>query len=162
MNCDVYIPTGGHYCKCHGSHRPTACPHFTRWQKVKAFGAWFRFAAIAACLVVLIWLAVGCQTLGVKADQFPDGMGAQCDKARTEAVSWYRSKYRQEPAIRPVKVMLTDNPPQGNGGITRGSGGGYVIELWRNQKPFYGSLVHEMRHCLCLASGKGGGEDAVK
>ena len=105
---------------------------------------------------------MGRKTQGVKADEFPAQMAGQCVKARAEAVKWYKARYRSEPVIRPVKVMLTDKPPQNKGGITRGSGGGYVIELWRNQRPFYGSLTHEFRHTLCLASGKGGGEGAVE
>lgn len=35
---------------------------------------------------------------------------------------------------------------------------GYRIEIWRDQRPFDGSLVHEFLHTLKMDNGHGAGE----
>ena len=111
--------------------------------------------SIAFCLT-------GCHTVGVKEDSFPPPITAQCHKARADAVVHYRKVWKEEPYVgRPVKVLITQEPPQGYGAITRGSGRGYIIEIWKSQNPFFGSLVHEFGHTLKLQNGKGGGEEGL-
>ena len=110
-----------------------------------------------AALLILGLLLAGCATNGVKQDDFPAGV--PCVQARNDAIANYRNQWHEEPKIPAVKVLITDYPPEGMGGITKGSGSGYIIELWRDQNPFYGSLVHEFGHTLKAANGKGMGED---
>lgn len=111
-----------------------------------------------ACILAL----TGCRTMGVHEDIFPPELSAQCDRARADAINWYVKTYGSYPRVKPVEVRLTDDPPQGWGGFTQGCGEGFRVFMWRHQPAFYGSLVHEFRHTLCLASGKSGGEGAVK
>ena len=108
----------------------------------------------AALLALLV--CSGCQTHGVKSDDFPAGV--PCVQARADAVAWYRATRHQEPSIRPTRVIVTEKPPQGQGGLTSGSGDGFLIQIWREQYPFYGSLVHEFKHTMpgCLS------EEAVR
>ena len=116
---------------------------------------------VGMCL--LVWVAMslcGCATNGVTSDSFPAGV--PCVQARAEAVRWYVDRYHAQPVVPPVRVIITENPPQGAGGLCRGSGSGYVIELWRKQNPFYGSLVHEFRHSLVLKNRGDHSEGAVQ
>ena len=117
-----------------------------------------RLMAVAVMVVALlaVLLPAGCATNGVKVDSFPDGV--PCVQARNEAMQWYRHTRHQEPAIRPTRVIVTPDPPDGYGGVTSGSGGGFLIRIWKDQYPFYGSLVHEFRHTMpnCLS------EEAVR
>jgi hypothetical protein len=109
-----------------------------------------------AALLFAALLCDGCATNGVKQDNFPAGV--PCVQARADAVNWYRATRHQEPTIRPTRVIVTPDPPDGYGGVTSGSGGGFLIRIWKDQNPFYGSLAHEFRHTMpgCLS------EEAVR
>lgn len=108
-------------------------------------------------MAVLLFLC-GCRTNGVRQDTLPPEVSAQCIKARAEAVRNYTAHYGAPARIPPVQVVIVERPPMGKGAITSGAGAGYRIEIWRGQKPFYGSMVHEFEHTLRQGNGKGSGE----
>lgn len=103
---------------------------------------------------VLLW-GTGCVTNGIKSDSFPPDIANQCRSARGDAIRNYTGHYGSPSHIPPVEVIVTAIPPNGQGAITSGSGNGYRIEIWRDQYPFYGSLVHEFEHTLKQGNGKG-------
>ena len=89
--CDTYKPTGGHYCKCHGAHRPCNCPHWPPWYKrvmpwlclsLLALTAWFMalvrrlvrsfpLPMVVACAVLAAMAPAlaGCNSSLVKVDR---------------------------------------------------------------------------------------------
>ena len=101
---------------------------------------------VLAVVVAVVLTFAGCATNGVKRDDFPAGV--PCVQARNDAIQWYRATRHKDPVIRPVRVLITQAPPDGQGGLTSGSGGGFLIRLWKDQYPFYGSLVHEFKHTM--------------
>ncbi len=121
--------------------------------------------AVAGAITVAILLTVtlcGCRTNGVRADAFPAEIAGECMVARSSAVRWYAGKHKAQPSIPPVEVIVSAVPPRGHGAITEGAGAGYRITIWRDQRPFLGSLEHEFRHVLTGANGNGMSEEAVK
>lgn len=109
-----------------------------------------------ALLLVAGLLFFGCRTNGVLEDSFPQGIKAE--EARAQAVKNYTAHYGTPGRMPLVKVFLSDVPPAGHGAYTQSSGKGYRIVIWKDQTPFYGSLVHEFEHALKMANGKGGKE----
>lgn len=117
------------------------------------------FCMIVLAAMVGALISGGCATTrGVTADDFPLDIAGQCHKARAEALNNYTRHYGAPANIPPVNVVVTSAPPMGQGAITSGAGKGYRIEIWRDQRPFYGSLVHEFEHTLKQANGKGQAE----
>jgi len=107
-----------------------------------------------------IWNAITGRGGKTRQDDFPPNV--PCVEARAEAVRWYQDKYHAMPTVPPVKVVVTDTPPDGAGGDTQAMGRGYLIRIWRDQNPFYGSLVHEFRHCLSRENHGDASEEAVR
>lgn len=114
-------------------------------------------------LFILIMLSCfGCRTHhGITADSFPAEIDNQCVAARAAAINNYTHRYGSPSSIPPVMVTIVEQPPMGKGAITMRYGDGYLVQIWRGQKPFQGSLVHEFSHTLCMANGKGGSEGVV-
>ena len=79
----------------------------------------------------------------LKANDYPPSIADQCERARAESI-------RAQPGkpVMPVRVLLKDKPQAGMGAWTVGVNGGYQVSIWAGQKPFYGSLRHEMGHCF--------------
>ena len=106
-----------------------------------------------------IWNAITGRGGKLRSDDFPPNV--PCVEARAEAVKWYQNKWHSEPVIPPVRVVVTDTPPDGHGADTQASGRGYLIRIWRDQNPFFASLVHEFAHAIKRENGKGAGEDQM-
>lgn len=122
--------------------------------------------------ILLVIMPVGCKTvrqvLGhdkrmLATDSFPAEIAAECLKAKASAVEWYRVKFGSEPIVLPVKVVWAQEPKR-CGHVLAGAwtSGPQRIDIWVGQVPRYGSLVHEFRHSLCLANGRGGSEEVVR
>ena len=111
------------------------------------------FAALAT-------LMGGCQTAGIRSDDFPTGI--PCVQARADAVRWYQDKWHATPNIPPVRVVVTPDPPEGHGAYTQKIGRGYLIMIWAQQDPFYWSLKHEMDHTLAIENHGDASEEAVR
>ena len=115
---------------------------------------------VLGIVAVVAGLCGGCQTAGFRQDDFPPNV--PCVEARAEAVRWYQDKWHVAPTIPPVRVVVTDTPPEGNGADTQTSGRGYLIRIWRDQNPFFASLVHEFRHTLERENHNDASEEAVR
>ena len=120
--------------------------------------------ALIMLLLLVIALVTGCRIFGgsrssePSASVFPDEIATKCHNAQADAVQRYYRKYGVQPRVPHVRVYLEDKPMNGMGGWTPSA---FAIHIWRDQKPFYGSLVHEFGHSLCHYNGKGGSEGAV-
>jgi hypothetical protein len=104
-----------------------------------------RLMAVAALCVALlaVLLLAGCATRGLQQNEFPESIANDCNKARAESI-----KAQPNKPVLPVRVLLKDKPQAGMGAWTVGVNGGYQVSIWAGQKPFYGSLRHEMGPCF--------------
>lgn len=103
----------------------------------------------------LQWLGIGRDNNPTQ-DDFPKEIRTECIIARQRAVEWFRRSKGVIPTVPFVRVVLESKPLNGMAGWTPDS---HTIHIWRGQ---LGSLEHEFRHTLCLATGLGGGEDVTK
>ena len=103
--------------------------------------------------ILAIASVIGCNTPGVRSDSFPPDL--QCLEARQQAIRNYTAHYGTPRIIPPVSVTVTTSPPSGYGAITTGARDGYRIQIWKDQRPFFGSLVHEFEHTLKQSNGHG-------
>lgn len=115
---------------------------------------------IMLAVMFLASLMGGCQTAGIRADDFPPGV--PCVEARADAVRWYQDKWHSTPTIPPVRVVVTPEPPDGNGADTQAMGRGYLVRIWQKQYPFMASIEHEFRHCLERENHDDASEEAVR
>ncbi len=94
-------------------------------------------------LALIALLACGCASQRLEHDDYPAEIANQCVQARAESI-----RAQPDKAVYPVRVTLEDAPRGTMGGWTSPVNGGYHVSIWRDQRPFYNSLRHEMGHCF--------------
>ena len=99
--------------------------------------------AVKPLALIALLLMVGCASPKMTGNDYPPRIASQCERARAESIRRYPGL-----PVLPVKVVEVDNPRAGMGAWTVGHRGGYLVTIWVGQRPWYGSLKHEMDHCF--------------